>query len=158
MTTEGIKLEIIKRLSQKGLSILYEQAVPPTSTEETYIISESTFSKITSILNGIEKVAGNMGYNRKPQALEKVKSLLNEMLESNSNIEWLFDSPRAARMNIYEGINYAVRSKKKENEKYTELLSKYKLKIIEPNILKAELRIVDEVIPNGRIDSGTTND
>lgn len=94
-----------------------------------------------------------MGYNKTPQAFERVKDLLDEMLEAKENITWTFNNPKSTRRVIYEGLNYAVESKKKDLEKYSILLDKFKLKVVEPHILRAELKTVNKIVPNGRLDT-----
>lgn len=94
-----------------------------------------------------------MGYNKTPQSFERVKDLLDEMLESEVSITWTFNNPKSTRRVIYEGLNYAIGSKKPELEKYTPLLDKFKLRVIEPHILKAELKTVNKIVPNGRLDT-----
>jgi hypothetical protein len=73
------------------------------------------------------------------------------MVESKISIEWIFDDPQKVAYNIWEAIRYANKSKKEEFKQYTTLLDKYKIRAIEPNIVKAELRTAQVLSPDGII-------
>lgn len=92
-----------------------------------------------------------MGYGRTPRTIAKVKNLLDEMVESDKSIEWLFDDPQKTAYKIWEGIRFSIRSGKEEFKKYSILLNKYKIKIIDPDIVKAEIRTSPVISPNGLI-------
>lgn len=92
-----------------------------------------------------------MGYGRTPKTVERTRPLLDEMLKSNKDIEWLFDDPQKVAYKIWEAIHYSVKSRKNELKEYTTLLNKYTIKVILPDILKAELKQAPTLSPNGMI-------
>lgn len=94
-----------------------------------------------------------MAYGRTPKAINQVKKLLDEMVEANSSIEWSFNHPQKVQYKIWEAIRYANLVPNKYPQ-YTTLLKKYRIKIIEPDIVKAELRDLPRhipITPNGTI-------
>lgn len=74
-----------------------------------------------------------MGYSRSEKAIKRVKLVLDEMVASEKNIEWVFDNPADAAYRIYDGIKVSIRSGKEEYKQYTNLLQKFKLKVDEAN-------------------------
>lgn len=105
-----------------------------------------------------KKVRENkMAYSRTPKTVARVKPLLDEMVKSDKSIEWIFDEPLKVAYKIWEGIRFSIRSQKKEFEQYATLLNKYKIRTIEPNIVKAEIREESVLVPNGLIVRGVVD-
>lgn len=90
-----------------------------------------------------------MGYAKTPKALHKVRHLLDELVEATKDVEWIFENAEKVAYHIWAGIKYAIESQEPQYEKYSVLLNKFKLKVVDKKTLKAELR--PSLSPNGII-------
>lgn len=88
-----------------------------------------------------------MGYGRTPKSIERTKLLLDEMVNSDETIEWKFDNPRHVAYKLWEAIRFAIKSKEIKYKHYTKLLDKYKIRVVEPDTLIAEIRDDDIIKP-----------
>jgi hypothetical protein len=98
-----------------------------------------------------------MGYGRTPKTIERTKPLLDEMVNSDKTLEWIFDDPNKVAYKLWEAIRFAVKSKNPAFSQYTTLLNKYKIKVVEPDIVKAEIRGEPIFTPNGIIIRGVSD-
>jgi len=80
-----------------------------------------------------------MVYSRTPKTIAKIKSLLDEMVECDIDLEWSVSNPKKAAYYIWQAIKYSIRSGKEEYKEYAKLGSKYRIKIVD-GFLKAELK------------------
>lgn len=69
------------------------------------------------------------------------------MILSNDSIEWEVDNPNKVVYAIWNAIYYSTRSRRKEYEEYSMLLNKYKIRIIDNNTIKAEIRSTEIIKP-----------
>lgn len=88
-----------------------------------------------------------MGYAKTPKALHKVQHLLDELVDATKDVEWVFDNAEKVAYHIWAGIKYAIESRETQYEKYSVLLNKFKLKVLDKKTLRAELR--PSLSPNG---------
>jgi hypothetical protein len=89
-----------------------------------------------------------MVYSRTPKTIEKVRGLLDEMVECDIDLEWSAENPKKTAYNIWQAIKYAVRSGKREFQKYAVLGSKYKISVTTDTVIA---KLKPHTVINGTI-------
>lgn len=102
---------------------------------------------MAEVKRGEEKLSG---YSRSPRAIEKVKPILDQLVESKTSLEWTYREPRKVAYYIWQAITYSIKSGKKEYRKYASLSARFKIKVVQPDSLVAELRYYNnQLTPDG---------
>jgi len=89
-----------------------------------------------------------MAYSRTPKTIEKVKTLLDEMIECDIDLEWHSDNPKKVAYHIWQAIKFAVKSGKPEYKKYAILGSKYKIGVTSDSVTA---KLKSQAVVNGTV-------